>query len=205
MFVKVKDLPDSLQNALKSVGYGRSDISVQTAERVSVFNAGGAGYRDFAILVDIASGEKVVKYGNWGGSTLWNPNNSVKYGSWGGSTLWNPNNSVDLDDKEYDLPVGGAVVRGSEGRSRPVSASIYLNPKNAAPWLPQLTDLTEAEKFLLAQFRSLKPGHRSTVGKEAMIDSLVKGGFLARAKNGATRITTKGKNACLDVAATSCS
>jgi hypothetical protein len=59
--------------------------------------------------------------------------------------------------------------------------------------------LTDDEKQLLAQFRSLKPAYRDTKGKEDMVTSLVSRGYLKQNKAGATQITTEGKNACRDV------
>jgi len=181
MYVKVSELPDCLQKALSSVGYHRPDISVVTAEHVSLFDAGSSGRRGFVILVNLSTGEQ-----------------RTTLGSWGGSNAYNPHNAVDLDTNPYDLPENGAVIRGSEGDG-PVLANLYLNPKNIAPWLPSVNDVTSEEKEILAQFRSLKPAYRNITGKETIVQSLVSRGYLKRNKVGATQITTEGKNACSDV------
>ena len=177
MYIATKELPSVLRSVLSSISYGSRDISVITKEKVSLIDMGGAGRRAFSIIVCLATGE-TKEY----------------FGSWGGANMFNPNNQVDLDDKEYVIPEGFAVIQGSE--SDQVFAKIILNPRNIVPWLPAASDTSDDEQAMLAQFRGLKPAYRQTRGKEAMIDSLVARGYLKRSKNGATQITTLGKNAC---------
>lgn len=178
----VKELPESLQSALSAVGYGRKDIELRAKETESLFCAGGDGYRGFAVLVNIATGER-----------------EVHRGSWGGSNAFNPNNSVDLNDKEYELPLNGAVIKGSEGGSRPVFATITLHPGNMAKFLPAKAELSEAEQHVLWCFKALKSGpyRQSALGTKSgeAIEALVGRKFLKRSTNGATQITTEGRNA----------
>ena len=52
--VIVRDLPETLQAALKDAGYHKKDIQVIIKESESVFSAGGKGYRGFAVIVNMA-------------------------------------------------------------------------------------------------------------------------------------------------------
>ena len=106
---------------------------------------------------------------------------------------------MDLDDKEYILPVNGCVIRGCEGGGQPVFAEIFLHPRAIVPWLSAGPVVTEDERQVLEWFRVLIPAARKSLlfGKEKMLDDLVKRGFLARSKNGATKLTTLGKNASM--------
>ena len=181
-YQKLSVLPSEIRNPLYDIGYGRSDVLISTAEEVSIFSSGADGYRAFAILIDLNSGTSKV---------LW--------GSWGGANLYNPTNPVDLDDKEYILPVNGCVIRGCEGGGQPVFAEIFLHPRAIVPWLSAGPVVTEDERQVLEWFRVLIPAARKSLlfGKEKMLDDLVKRGFLARSKNGATKLTTLGKNASM--------
>ena len=178
----VRELPEVLQRALSSVGYGRKDVEIRASEKESLFCAGGDGNRGFAILVNLSTGAC-----------------ETHMGSWGGSTPWNPNNAVDLDDREYTLPVGGAVIKGSEGGGRPVYATITLHPDNMAKFLPAGPTLTDAEKQILWAFKTLKSGpYRQSAlagSRKEDLDVLVSRGMLKRSSNGATAITTAGRNA----------
>ena len=52
IFSKVRELPDSLKKALAEVNYTKSDISLTPSEFVSPYGAGGAGRKDFFMLVN---------------------------------------------------------------------------------------------------------------------------------------------------------
>ena len=185
MYAKVADLPHVLQQALKSVGYGKKDIEVKTAETVRLSLQGGDGYRAFSTLVNLSTGQY-----------------ETTMGSWGGSNMFNPSNPVDNDRQAYALPQGGAVIKGIEGGGRPVLATITLHPANVVPWLPATTELTEVERKTLACFKGRKPGpYRNDAlanagSTPAIVDSLMVRGYLSRNRAGATQITTEGRNAC---------
>lgn len=183
MRVATKDLPDTIQSALRALNYHRHDIDVDTAERVSLHDAGSAGRRGFVALVDLASGET-----------------RVSRGSWGGANIANPDNPVDLDTSLHELPEGGAVIRGSEGGDRPVYATVTLNPRNVMPWLSApAEELTDKERKILEAYGTLKAGEyrkqalREAKATEADIDALVSRGLLKKTGAG-VQITTAGKN-----------
>lgn len=185
MYGIVRDLPDVLKSALKSVGYNKKDIAIKAAEKVSIQDFGETGCRSFVVLVDLSSSEFTINYGSWGG-----PNPFVK------------DNSVDLDSRYHQLPENGAVITGSEGGGRPVSSSITLHPNNLVKFLPVKQELTGKEKAILYAYRSLKSGsyrqeelQRLQV-TECELDLLVSKGLLKRDKRG-IQITTDGKNTSL--------
>jgi len=180
----VKDLPSTVQNALRSIGYAKKDIGVNAEEKTSVGDCGCDGRRSFVMLLDLASGES-----------------KTMRGSWGGANIFNPRNQVDLDFEDYALPPGGAVIHASEGYGG-VWASLTIHPSNVAKLLPASgSDVSEKDRKILAAIGGLKSG---PYRKEALdrlgttpadLDSLVSRGFLSRNKAGAIAITTAGKNA----------
>lgn len=182
--IAVNQLPRTLQSALSALGYGRKDISVDAAESVSPFGAGGNGYREFFVAVNLATGQR-----------------EERWGSWGGANPFNPTNRVDNATAEYAIPANVAVIKGSIGGGRPVSARIYVRPDAMAPMLPAAPELTATETGALYCYRALKSGQyrqdelRRYGADAATIDGLVSRGLLKRASNGATQITTEGKNA----------
>jgi hypothetical protein len=183
MFIPVASLPPSLRNALAEVGYGRTDIAVKASEREAFSSGGASGCRSFAVMVNLATGEFKVTYGSWGG-----PNMFVR-------------NAVDCDMTEYDIPANGAVIMGSEGGGRPTYASISVAPSTLAPMLPAVPALDEHDNAILNAIGGLKSGpYRKEAlaripGLNDRLDSLVAKGLLKRSSNGATSITTAGKNA----------
>lgn len=177
----VRELPEPLQRALEAVGYGRKDVCIEAKETESLFVAGGDGYQGFAVLVSLETGVY-----------------EVHRGSWGGGNPFNPTNSVDLNDKEYQLPRTGAVIKGSRGGGRPVYATITLHPENMIKALPEAVELTSEEQSIMYAFGALRSGpYRKglTEGKGEVIDRLVERGLLKKNAASAVQITTAGRNA----------
>lgn len=184
-YVTVTDLPAPVIGALKSVGYGKKDIRVEAAERVTLSSAGQAGCRAFVTLVNLTTGQ-----------------HSTTYGSWGGANMFNPANPVDLDDNSYPLPADGVAIRGSMGGGQPVHASLHIPASMVARMLPgPAVDLSHVERQALQCYVTLKSGqYRQDALRRAnvttdVIDGLVTRGFLARNRAGAISVTTAGKNA----------
>jgi len=181
MFCKTRELPDCLQSALKSVGYAKADIQVIVREKESIGSPGGDGYRSFAVIVNMSTGER---------QTHW--------GSWGGPCIFAPNNRVDNDFNEYTIPPNGAVITGYTGGASGVTrASVTLSPANVLPMLQEVNHLTEEELNVLGIIRSYTSAYRKQLltGKGAVIDRLVDGGYISRNKAGSISLTTKGKSA----------
>jgi len=183
MYVKVKDLPNEIERALSRVGYGRPDIRVATCEALSLSPPSGNGYRGFAVAVALdGSGQIVERWGSWGGANMFS-------------------RTIDDATEEVSLPQKTIVIKGLGGGSNPVSATIYAHPSTLAPLLPPAPSIGARDARILYAFRSLKSGpYRNEELKavrctDADLDALASKGFVKRSKNGATQITTEGKNA----------
>lgn len=180
-FVAVKSLPETIKDALRSVGFAKADVAVVASQSVTLASSYGQGFRAYAVGLDIVTGTKRTIYGSWGGA--------------------NPfERSIPDAQPTLDIPVNGAVITGQEGGGRPVSATIHVAPGTVAPWLNPPSDVTDRDRSILAIFGGIKPGYRAEyLGRanvtDAEVDSLVSRGFLSRNKAGATAITTAGKNA----------
>lgn len=183
MFTKVSTLPTALQNALSSLRYNRADISVKASEAFSLRCGSGQGQRAFVCVVNLETGDR-----------------SLTLGSWGGANMFNPQNAVDLDDTSHPILPNMAVITGSEGEK--VFASIAVAPATLAPMLPSGPTVDARDMRILACYKSLKSGTYRTEAlarlkcEETDLERLAAAGLLKRARNGATQITTEGKNAC---------
>lgn len=189
-YAKVRELPESLQAALKSVGYARPDVEIQAKEKASRFSGGWSGQRAFCCIVDMATGRF-----------------ETDHGSWGGSNMFNPGNAVDNDTNTYTIPPNVAVITGSSG-GRGTFADITLRPDAIAPLLPAKAEVSPREAWIIYTFahltnagrknewarHDLASGKRHVAPSEAELDALAARGFLKRARNGATQITTEGRN-----------
>jgi hypothetical protein len=184
-YVAVKDLPQVVQSALISVGYGCKDIQVKVQTSVQLSGAGGSGRRSFAILVDLAAN----KY-------------HVETGSWGGQNMFDRANPVDNDFSSLPLPGNGAAIIGSQGGGHPVFARLVIPRSMVAKIITadRGPELSPVERVALGCYKSLKSGpyRQEALARAkvtpAMLDSLVARGYLKRSSNGATQITTAGKN-----------
>lgn len=192
MYTLVKDLPELVQRQLSAVGYGRKDIDVNASEKASAFSVGGAGLRGFCVIINLSNGD--VKH---------------MQGSWGGANMFNPTNQVDLDSKEYVIPDNVVVINGSSGNGKPANARLTVAPNNIAKYLPAKSELTERQATILYTYKCLTSAGRKDYWErpsypdfkekvkpsEDELNELASMGLLKRSKNGATQITTDGKNA----------
>lgn len=183
-YASVSDLPQVVRDALRFVGYGRTDIAVEVKTSVQLSGSAGKGRRSFAAIVNLSS----KRY-------------EVVTGSWGGQNMFDRTNAVDNDDRTYPLPSNGLAIVGAQGGGQPVWAHIYAPAALTARILPAKgPDVTPTEARILGCFKSLKSGpYRQDALKrhgctEATLDSLAARGLLKRSRNGATQITTAGKN-----------
>lgn len=185
-WVDVKDLPAAIQDALKSVGYARSNIEVRASEKVVMGDVGsGQGRRSFAVLVNLDTG-----------------NHATHYGSWGGINAFDRANPVDNDTNEYALPHNGVAVKGSSGYGTTLAtlhipASMVSRVLTAGPRdeLPQVEkDALYAYAYIIGgQYRRDELRRRNV--PSTVVDGLVTQGLLKRNKAGATSVTTAGRNA----------
>lgn len=181
-YIRVKDLPETLQSLLKACDYHRSDICVNVKETESLLCPGGSGYKGFTIIVNLSTGES-----RW------------LNGSWGGANMFNPTNAVDLDQTMYTLPNDCAIIKGTiGGTTGSTFASITIPPSNASKYLPESNTLSDKDKSILGVYRSYKPSYRKDelyrIGcTQEDLDILISQGYLKRDGRG-IQITTKGKN-----------
>jgi hypothetical protein len=197
MYVATKSLPSVLRNALDSVGYCRKDVEIESAERTEARNSAyGNGYRGYVAVVNLATGERKLAEGAWGGSNMF------------GKRM------VDDSDEQVELvPHVMAIIKGQEGGGRPVSARIVVHPLTMQLLLPapSAEKLTADEQRVLDVFCGYKSSarreelaydgcaqkHRVLAGPEleGIVAGLVERGYFASNKAGAISVTTKGKNA----------
>lgn len=183
--IATKTLPPTLRAALESVEFHGTDIGVRVSDKVSANAQAGQGSRGFVLIVDIASGEMTRHNGSWGGASAFEQR------------------QIDLDQNEYDMRPGMAVISGSIGHPR-TFATLHLHPDNMAKYLPAAPAVSERDRTILKQFSGLTSAGRKdewnrypeTAPSAVELDSLVSRGLLSRNKAGATKITTDGKNAC---------
>lgn len=187
MHVDIKELSPHLRAALESVGYGARDVEVIPATLVDPTVGGGAGMRGFCTIVNLDTGRRQTVNGSWGGANMF------------------AHSPVDRTDERIELPENGAVIKGTRGYPR-TFAKVYAHPRAAGGMAlpsgaPEDDQLTPEDQQALYCFAAIKGGHyrREEMQRrgvsEATVGSLILRGYLKRARNGATAITTKGKNA----------
>lgn len=181
MYVEVNALPDSLRNALSSVGYRKSNVEILIRPTVALSDMGGEGRRAYACLVKLDTGE-----------------HHITLGSWGGPCIFAASNPVDNDNRSHTLPHNGAVIKGSEGGNHPVTATIYIGSSNVLPCLPAPVELTERQRKIMGWFGMLTSAarkenivrHRVTPDE---LQALVTMGLIKSVGRG-LGITTAGEN-----------
>lgn len=186
MYVKIKDLPPSLQSALNRVGYARTDIEVKSAETYTANPiTSGDGSRGFIAAVNLATGQSEVINGAWGGANMFSA-------------------TIDHDNTPRALVANMAVIKGESG-SKGCFASIVVAFSTLAALLPAPSvALTDAQLIVLHCLKGYKSAYRKDEASRAGINALAYAEALAQlvtlalakqSSNGAAQITTEGKNA----------
>ncbi len=184
-YMKVSELPPSIQKGLGMAGYCRKDVEVCVQETFFTRPPSGRGRRGYVVACRLDDTEEC----------------KITWGSFGGSNMFTK--TIDDSDESVEIPRDIAFISGmgSGGTGYPASATIYISPKNMNPQLlPPTTNVSEKEAKILGVFKGIKSSYRKEylerLGATASeIDSLVARGFLSRNKAGATSITTEGRNA----------
>ncbi len=180
--IEVKQLPTTVQTALKTAGYNRRDIAVEPSETFQLAPGWADGYRGIAVAINMESGETKSFWGSWGGA---NPFSQTQ---------------VDSDDRQHAIPVNGVAFVGQEGGGKPTSGRLYVRPDQITKVLPPIDEtITERDRSILAIFGGIKSGYRAEYLERASVSKnelewLVLNGFLKRNKAGSLQITPKGKN-----------
>lgn len=183
MHVEVKELPSVLREALDAVNYGARDIRVVQQERVDLQVNPSDGQRGFGVLVDLEKHSWKRFVGSWGGANMFTKT------------------EVDNSTGSAVLPPHGCIIKGTMGYPR-TFATLYVS-QEAIKLLPAAgvdEDLAEGEQKVINAYCGYTSAYRKELLmrgtiKQEDIDSLVEKGYIKRSKNGATQITTKGKNA----------
>ena len=190
MYIKISEIPDSIRRGLDSVDYKRKDIEVHVVDKVSLGYSSGDGRRAFSVVGNIDTGMFKTVFGSWGGANMFT------------RTL------VDDCDQEFEIPVNGYVITGCTGGYGHGSyATLHVSSGcvNKA-LLPDICNLSDIEVKVLACVRALRGDYRKVAirrsgGSDEVVQGLVRLGYLNCNKAGSLSLTTKGKNACIDVPA----
>jgi hypothetical protein len=181
-YVDPSDLPECVQTALRLVGHsGRKSVGV-TATTQYASGCCTSGSRAVYVSVHIGSGSV----------------HELHYGSWGGA---NPFESLP-GDSMVDIAPGWCVVGGQTGGRTYVN--VYAHPDTLDRVLPTPVaepELTEDEIRVLCVHVSLNSrgrknyfGRRPTLPVDACKARLADLGLLKVARNGASKVTTEGRN-----------
>lgn len=187
MHVPLRDLPPTIQKALRDVGYGRKDIEVEVGSTFSAPIAYGTGHRARVMVVNIATGERQEATGSWGGV---NPFRQAP---------------VDVPFAKSKLPPGFVALTSGHTKFW----TLHVNPENAARLLPsaEKAELDLRELWLLWSFRGLTSAGRKNEWQRGTYDNPLGGpptkaeltsleakGLIKTNSAGASQITTEGRN-----------
>lgn len=186
MYAKIKDLPLSLQKALENLDYSKPDIEVKAAESYCL--GGGAsfvGNRGYVCAVNLDTGDFRSVVGSWGGS---NPFQTT----------------IDDDHTQRPIVANMAIIKGESG-GRGHFARIMVAPGTFTKFLPaHSVELTDNQKIVLSCMKRLKSFARKEAAErvgtskddyEMALVQLAEMKLVKIAANGASQITTEGKNA----------
>ena len=185
--VDVRDLPDTIRRALKSMRYGRRDIEVIPAVKYNA-SSGWEGNRAVSITVNISTGRVTDE----------------QVGSWGGSNMFEDRALDRREDKP--VPNGAVVIAGSSG-GHGKFLSIYVRPDDMGQLMipeDEAVEMSDDEKRALNVIGGYRGGYRGEEFRRErlgeygpdnpLIQSLAKKG-LVQIMGGGIRITSKGRNA----------
>lgn len=208
----IQQLPEKIQVELRNVGYHKADIEVQARDAVQIASAGHAGEQAFAMILH-ENGRREAYYGSWGGPNIASganrvddlrqpltpipPKGAIIVGSMRRNGVYAVVMMLPMDWAAWTAPLDAEIVHDAmaEGRTDVVDTLIG-RPGD---------DLSDTDRRVLYCYGALKSGeYRKNAladvsraykcDSAAIVDSLVARGYLKRAANGATQITTKGKD-----------
>lgn len=186
-YVDRKDLPSGLLALLDEYGIRQQSMSVEAREEWMPATGGGQGRRALSLVYQLDTGEHAVSLGAWGGSNLHVSEQA----------------QADTDTRLRPLPPRYVLVQGSIGYQP--WAQLYAHPATLARLLPagdaptlgadQLTALAVVRGLNSRGRRDYWARHKWSDDRvNAALDSLAEQGYVKRARNGATKITTAGRN-----------
>ncbi len=183
IYIQVRDLPSSVRNLLAGVGYNKADVCVIPKAEINPSSSGGDGYRAFFGFTKISENPEEC---------------NITYGSFGGPNMFNPQNLVDNLQKSFPIPEGICAMRGQEGGTRPVSATLYIHPNNCVKMLPEGTKLSLEEEKVLVLYRYTSAYRAEEMKRiknaNQIQQTLIEKGLLKKVGKG-LGLTTEGKTA----------
>lgn len=184
-YVDVKELPDNVRAALRSVNFNKENIRVVVVESFEPRPPSADGRRGFLAVISLKEGS--------------DKSFDVRWGSFGGANMF----TKTIDDIEGSAPIpnDAAFITGlsDAGPGYPAMATLYIGPTNiCSNLLPIHSDLTDRQRKILAMFKGYTSAYRkkelaAKKVTEEEIQYLIDKGFLAK-KGGGIGITTHGKN-----------
>lgn len=130
MYIDVRECPPHVRAALEALGYGARDIALEPAETFSPQSEGGKGSRGFCAIVNLATGEREILRGSWGGENPFTRSH------------------VDGSQESHPMPANACVIKGQTGYPR-TFARILVHPDALPRLLPagagRLVDMDAAE------------------------------------------------------------
>lgn len=119
MVIRVRNLPSTVQAALRAIGYLKPDISVsrRSAWRMSG-GVSGSGTRAITCLLDLNTGQHEEHYGSWGGENMFT------------------RAPADVDNTERTLSPNIAVLQGSN-KGPSSNVDIAVHPETYDAWSTQ--------------------------------------------------------------------
>jgi hypothetical protein len=211
----VDSLPNRLKSELHELGYRRADVCMMSADTVHISSARSAGEQAFAVVLH-GNGRKESYFGSWGGpciaSRTDNPVDNLRAPPTaipdGGAIITGAMKRTAITATVYVLPSMFATMHSPEdaeiARDEQAEGRTDIVDELRQPNVP-VERLSEEERRVMYCYGALKSGEyrknalaeiarKHRCDTSAIVDSLVSRGYLKRATNGATQITTLGKN-----------
>jgi len=209
----IAQLPERIRAELQNVGYHKADITVQSRDHVQIASAGAAGEQAFAVILH-ENGKRESYYGSWGGPNIASGTNRVDnltappvvppakgaiiVGRMGRKSVYAVVIMAPTEFCAFAAPADADIVHDAMAVGRTDAVNALLGRPDDA--------LSDTDRRVLYCYGALKSGEyrRNALAEisrqfscdaAAIADSLVQRGYLKRAANGATQITTQGKNA----------
>jgi len=189
MHISMNQLPQCVINAAASDGHKRADIKAVECDSVSPHYPADQGSRGVCIVVNLETGNKVKTYGSWGGANMFTAP------------------PVDSVTGPIPIPPGCVVLKGSTGNLNLLT--LYARPEFLAQFEEdEKQELTERESTVLWAHKNCnskgRKEHYYDRGLTAAQLDLAKSGLenkglLKIAKNGASKLTTAGRNAASEL------
>lgn len=189
MHIEMSKLPPCVINAAASEGHRKADIKAVGRDSVSPQYIANNGSRGVCILLNLKNGNSTKTYGSWGGPNMFS------------------RGPVDSAPGLLPIPEDYVVLKGSTGNLNLLT--LYARPEFLAQFEEdEKQELTERESTVLWAHKNCnskgRKEHYYDRGLTAAQLELAKSGLESKglikiAKNGASKLTTAGRNAASEL------